>query len=172
MQRYLSQAGIPHEITVPYKPEQDGLPERMNRTLVEHAKSMLFDARLDERFWAEAVATASCVFNCSPTKGLLVTPEKIFTGKRLDLSHLRVFGSEVVVHVPKEKRRKWDTKSERSIFMGYSDNSEAYRAYYFETRNVPVSHDVIILNEEQTTRNELKPSMGETPLEINVYIAI
>lgn len=66
----------------------------------------------------------------------------IFTGKRPDLSHLLVFGSEVMVHVPKEKGLKLHAKSERGIFMGYSENSEdSYRVYNFETRNEAVNSD-------------------------------
>lgn len=112
-----------------YNPEQSrGLTEHMNRTLVERAKSMLFDAGLRKRFWAEVVATASYVVNRSSPKSLQVTPEEKLTGKRPDLSHLRcVHESGAKVHIPKEKRRKWDEKSELCIFMGYSENSKAYR---------------------------------------------
>lgn len=54
---------------------------------------MLSDADLDNSFWAEAVAVASHVVNRSPTKGLSVTPEEKFSGKRPDVSHLRILGT-------------------------------------------------------------------------------
>ncbi|KXJ67928.1 hypothetical protein RP20_CCG007466 [Aedes albopictus] len=121
--------------------------ERMNRTIVEKARSMLCDVNLEKCYWAEAVATASYVINRSPTKGLLVTPEEAFTGRRPNLAHLRVFGSKVMFHVPKEKRNKWDPKSEPGIFMGYNSSSKAYRVYSPKVRNVIVSRDVIFLDE-------------------------
>lgn len=166
MWRYLSQAGIHHETTVPYNPEQNGLAERMNRTLVERAKSMLFDAKLDKRFWADTVANASCVINCSPTKGILVTPEEIFTGKRPDLSHPCVFGSEVMVDAPKEKRQKWDAKAERGIFIGYSENSKDSKRGCTTSKHG--MKQLILTSVEQTTWIELNPSMEETSFEINV----
>lgn len=115
---------------------------------------MLFDADLDNSFWAEAVAVASHVVNRSPTKGLSVTPEEKFSGKRPDVSHLRIFGAEVMVHVPKEKRKKWDRKSEACIFVGYSEGSKAYRVYNKQTKKIFVSRDVIFVDECQVKRCE------------------
>ncbi|KXJ70186.1 hypothetical protein RP20_CCG024535 [Aedes albopictus] len=82
MKQFLCRSDIHHEMTVPDNPEQNGLAERMNRTVVEKARSMLCDAHLEKRYLAEAVATASYVINQSPTKGLPVTPEKAFTGRQ------------------------------------------------------------------------------------------
>uniref|UniRef100_A0AAG5DT47 Retrovirus-related Pol polyprotein from transposon TNT 1-94 n=1 Tax=Anopheles atroparvus TaxID=41427 RepID=A0AAG5DT47_ANOAO len=86
MKLFLCQAGIHHETSAPYTPEQNGLAERMNRTIVEKARSMLCDANLPKRFWAEAVATASYVINRSPTMGLRMTPHEAFTGRRPNLA--------------------------------------------------------------------------------------
>lgn len=55
---YLSKEGIRHEMTIPKTPEQNGVDERMNRTLVESVRSMLVDAKLPHKFWAEALSTA------------------------------------------------------------------------------------------------------------------
>ena len=119
----------------------------MNRTIVEKARSMLCDTNLPKRFWAEAVATASYVINRSPTIGLQMTPEEAFTGKRPNLAHLRIFRAKVMCHVPKEKRQKWDAKSEYGIFMGYSSSFKAYRVYNSKTKKIIVSRDVIFLDE-------------------------
>ena len=65
---YLKSEGIRHELTVPKTPEQNGVSERLNRTLVEMSRSMLIDAKLPNKFWAEAVSTAVYLKNRSPTR--------------------------------------------------------------------------------------------------------
>ena len=67
---YLREEGIKHEYTIPKTPQQNGVSERMNRTLVEAVRSMLVDAKLPHRFWAEALSTAAYLINRSPTPRL------------------------------------------------------------------------------------------------------
>ena len=67
---YLKKEGIRHEYTVPKTPQQNGVAERMNRTLVEAVRSMLSDAKLPKCFWAEALATAVYLRNRSPTNAV------------------------------------------------------------------------------------------------------
>ena len=76
----------------------------MNRTLIEKARSMLSGARLEQKFWAEAVATTYYLINRSPTSVLVdKTPMEVWSGHKPSLRHLRVFGCEAYAHVPKEK---------------------------------------------------------------------
>lgn len=76
----------------------------MNRTLVEKARCiMIFDAKLTAQFWAEAINTATYLANRLPIAQSKRTPEEIWTGKRPNVSHLRVFGSTAMAHVPKHK---------------------------------------------------------------------
>lgn len=90
MEDYLKTFGIVHHKTNPYTPEQNGMSERNNRTMVEKAKCLLFDARLDKRFWAEAVSTAVYLKNRSIASGLYdKTPFEMWHGKKPVLSHLR-----------------------------------------------------------------------------------
>jgi transposase InsO family protein len=70
MNNILKVNGICHERTVPYSPEQNGVSERLNRTLVEKARTMLIEAGLPLEYWAEAAATATYLKNRSPTKAL------------------------------------------------------------------------------------------------------
>lgn len=67
MNKYLESKGIQHQKSIPYTPEQMGIAERNNRTVVERARSMLVDANLDQKYWAEAVQTAVHCKNVSPT---------------------------------------------------------------------------------------------------------
>eukprot|EP00253_Pinus_taeda_P016081 PITA_16081 len=91
----------------------------MNKTLIEMARSMLSGARLGQEFWVEAVETSCYLVNRSPSTTLEdKTPQEVSTGKKPSLSHLRVFGCDAYVHVPKEKMTKLDSKSEKCIFIG------------------------------------------------------
>lgn len=69
-QRHLKKEGVRRELTVLKTPEQNGVAIRMNRTLVESVRAMLADARLPHHFWAEALSTAVCLRNGSPTKAV------------------------------------------------------------------------------------------------------
>ncbi|GBP14615.1 Retrovirus-related Pol polyprotein from transposon TNT 1-94 [Eumeta japonica] len=157
---YLTDAGIIHQKTNTYTPEQNAVSERMNRTIVERARCMLFDARLDKSFWPEAVNTAVYLRNRSVAIGLNNrTPFELWTNKKPDLSHIRIFGSQVILHIPKERRLKWDTKSKLHILVGYAENIKGYRIYDPDKRSVVISRDVIIQeNLEKKVMNEVKSS--------------
>lgn len=144
-ENHLKQVGIVHQKTNVYTPEQNGMSERFNRTIVERARCLLFDAGLDKKFWAEATNTAVYLRNRSVASGLNnKTPYELWTNKKPDLSHVRIFGSEVMVHVPKEKRLKWDSKSKKHILVGFSENVKGYRVYDPIKKCVVTSRDVII----------------------------
>lgn len=149
---YLKKTGIVHQTTCPYTPEQNGLSERMNRTLVEKARCMLFDAQLSKKFWAEATNTAVYLQNRT---GLSVlqgkTPYELWHGVKPDISHLRVFGSTVMTHIAKEKRQKWDKKAQKGILVGYADASKGYRVYDPVKNMIITSRDVIVVEKENTT---------------------
>ena len=96
--------GIAWQKTTPYTPQQNGVAEKMNKTLMERARSMLHGAGLGQEFWVEAVNTACYLVNRSPSSALEdKTPQEVWTGKKPSLSHLRVVGCDAYVHVPKEK---------------------------------------------------------------------
>lgn len=152
-ENFLSNNGIVHQLTNPYTPEQNGMSERLNRTIVEKAKCLLFESKLEKRFWAEAVNTAVYLRNRSVAAKLNKTPHEIWTGEKPDLGNIRVFGSTVMVHVPKEKRLKWDKKAEKQILVGYGDGVKGYRVYNFEKNSVMTSRDVIIIEDFRDETN-------------------
>lgn len=107
----------------------------MNRTLVEKAKCMLLNAKLNKHFWAEALHTAAYVYNRSPTRTLShKTPEEVWTGTKPKVSHLKIFGCEAMVHTPKEKSKKWDAKAQKMIFIGYCEHTKGYRFIKLNTK--------------------------------------
>ena len=121
-QKFCDFHGIQRHFTNPYTPQQNGVAERKNRTLVESARSMLQTAKLPNSFWGEAVATVCYLQNRSYSKSVLSkTPYEVWTGNKPDISHLRVFGCPAYVHIPDEKRKKLEPKSMKCLFIGYGD---------------------------------------------------
>ncbi|CAH2103986.1 unnamed protein product [Euphydryas editha] len=147
IENYLKQCGIVHQKTNSYTPEQNGLCERYNRSIVEKARCLLFDAQFQKCLWAEAVNTAVYIINRAPAAGIgdNTTPYEIWTGRKPKLDHLRIFGSPVMVHIPKEKRRKWDKKAKKMFLVGYSENVKGYRLYDPVARDVTIARDVVVM---------------------------
>jgi transposase InsO family protein len=100
---------IRRELTTPYNPQQNGVAERNNRSIMEVVKSMIHDRDLPMHLWEEATRTFVYVYNKIPHHALgNKTPEKMFTGEKPKVNHLRIFCCPIYVHVPKEKRSKLD----------------------------------------------------------------
>jgi hypothetical protein len=109
---FCKKCGIARQKTTPYTPKQNGVAEMMNRTLMEKARSILSGVKLGHEFWAEAVGTTCYLVNRSPSSALDdQNTHEVWTGKKPSLEHLRVFGCDAYVHVPKENRSKLDKKS-------------------------------------------------------------
>jgi transposase InsO family protein len=120
--------GIRREFTAPYSPEQNGVAERMNRTIQERIVSMLHHSGLSEGFWAEALLTAVHIFNMSPSRPLgSKIPQELWTRRKPDYGKLRIFGCEAYALVPRDERRKLESRSWKCIFLGYGpDGSFSY----------------------------------------------
>lgn len=139
---FCEEQGIRRELTAPYTPEQNGVAERKNRTVVEMAKSMLKARGVPNNFWCEAVATAVYILNVSPTKAVMnMTPFEVWRGKKPFVSHLRVFGCTTYALV--DLRSKLDDKSLKCIFIGYATQSKTYRLYNPLTGKIMVSRNVV-----------------------------
>jgi len=104
---------------------------------------MLHDQGPLNFLWGGAANTVVYVQNRSTHQALdFKTLEEVFTGKKPNISHFRIFGCPLYFHVPKEKRNKLEASGKKRIFVGYSENSKAYRIYVPGQRDVEVSHDV------------------------------
>ena len=111
---------------------------------------------MPHHYWAEVVNTAVYIMNRTPTAAVHdVTPEEKYSGKKPDLSHLKVFGCIAYVHIPDELRRKLDPKAEKCIFVGYSIEQKGYRCYNPITRELRVSRDVVF-DEMASWYNDVK----------------
>ncbi|GBP05381.1 Retrovirus-related Pol polyprotein from transposon TNT 1-94 [Eumeta japonica] len=139
---YLQEHGIVRQLTVAYTPQQNGVAERANRTLVEMSRAMLLHANLGKHLWAEAVSTAVYLRNRSPTKALLgKTPFEVWYGYKPKVGHLRVFGSYAVA-LDKTQKQKFDAKGQKYVMVGYSQAAKAYRLYDETTRKIIERRDV------------------------------
>ena len=107
LEAFLSKHGIQHQKTVPYTPEQNGVVERKNRTLVEMDRCMLYSKGLHKKIWAEAISCATFILNRIPTKVVKhVTPKEKWNGWKPNISNFKVFGCECWAHIPDDKQKK------------------------------------------------------------------
>jgi hypothetical protein len=98
--------------------------------IYEAARAMMYDQNIPLSLWAEASSTAVYIQNKCPHKSLEEkTPEEVFTGMKPLVDHLRIFGSPVYIHIPKEKRTKLDPSEKKGTCVGYSETSKAYIIY-------------------------------------------
>lgn len=145
MQKVCRQNNIVHEYSTPYCPEQNGRVERQNRTIMEMVRSMLAASDLPRNLWGEAVRTAAHIRNRIPLVRLNgKTPLEIWSGKKLDVSHLRIFGSRAYMHIDETQRKKLDNKSKKMVLVGYVPGQKGFRLWERGTKRVVVSRDVII----------------------------
>ncbi|KAI3742551.1 hypothetical protein L1987_60236 [Smallanthus sonchifolius] len=131
------QRGIHHEFSAPYVPQQNGIAERKNRTLVETARTMLADSKLLITFWAEAVNTACHVLN----RVLIVkrhnkTCYELLNNQKPNLDYLLPFGNPCTLLKVLDVPKKFSAKAIEGIFLGYVANSTTKRVYNQEMRQV------------------------------------
>ena len=115
--------------------------------------------------WEEASKTMVYVQNRTPHRVLEnKTPEEIFSGKKPKVSHLRIFGYPVYIHIPKEKRTKIDPSGKKGIFVGYSESSKAYRIYFPRYKNIDISKGVTFDEDRAYNKSTKRPA--EEPEEV------
>lgn len=140
---FCSEHGINRQLTAAYTPQQNGVAERKNRTIMNMVRSMLSGKKVPKCFWPEAVNWIVHVLNRSPT--LVVkdkTPEEAWSNHKPTVHYFRVFGCVAHVLVPEAKRKKLDDKSIKCVMLGMSAESKAYRLYDPSTNRVVISRDV------------------------------
>jgi hypothetical protein len=153
---YCSYHGIRREKTIPRTPQENGVSERMDRRIMEHAKSMRLHARFPLQFWEDVVNTIVYLIN----KGPLISlgggiPEDAWIGKRVNYSFLKTFGFEAFVHIDKENRTKLEAKSKKCTFIGYGVNDFGYHLWDYENKKIIRIRDVIF-NEKVMYKDQLK----------------
>ncbi|KAJ9547394.1 hypothetical protein OSB04_019937, partial [Centaurea solstitialis] len=132
LETFFDKKGISHNFSSVRTPQQNGVAERQNRTLIEAARSMLSEANLATQFWAEAVNTACYTQNRSLiVKRFRRTAYELFRNRKPSIEHLHIFGCVCYILNNKDNLGKFDSKSDDGIFLGYSSISKTYRGPTF-----------------------------------------
>ena len=172
---HLYTMGIGRQITTANSPQSNGVAERMNRTLMDAARSMLHAAGLpiNNMYWRYALYTAVYLRNRSPTNALeSVTPYHAWRGDKPDLSHLKTFGCRAYMHLDKHKRNKLQSRSIPVIFVGYTNEAKAWRVYDPGSKKEHTSRDVTVhesvagstlLTSPPTAVRAAEPAGGASP---------
>ncbi|GJX38280.1 retrovirus-related pol polyprotein from transposon TNT 1-94 [Tanacetum coccineum] len=151
--------GITHQTSVARTPQQNGVVERQNRTLVEAARTMLIFSKAPLFLWAEAINTACYTQNRSLIRHRYnKTPYELMQDKKLDLSFLYVFGSLCYPTNNHEDLGKFDAKADIGIFVGYAPAKKAFRIYNRWTRII--SEMIHVTFDELTTMASEQFSLG------------
>jgi hypothetical protein len=166
MAKELALHHIKHETTPTYTPTQNGVAERVNRTIIERVRAILAESRLPSSLWAELVRTVVYLKNRCPTSSLpdRMTPYEALFGEKPDLRHLRVIGTQAFPHVPKEKRTKLELKSPRTgMLVGYEGRNQ-YRIWIPSKNHVEIATHVVFASEGSAKRdsNEKKVELLDT----------
>ena len=118
--------GIQHQLTIPRTPQQNGVAERRNRTLLEMVRSMMAQTNLSITFWGDALLTATFILNCVPSKSVPTTPYELWTKRKPDLSVLRPWGCAAYVLNTSHPHGKLGAQGKKCIFIRYSEHSKGY----------------------------------------------
>lgn len=147
---FCRESGIRKQITNAYTPQQNGVAERKNRTVMNMVRSMLSAKKIPKCFWPEAINWTFHVLNRSPTLAVKdVTPQEAWSGIKPSVKHFKIRGCLAHAHIPTQKRGKLDNKSSTCIFLGISENTKGYRLFNVETNKVIVSRDVVFEENKQ-----------------------
>jgi hypothetical protein len=135
---------VQRQLTAPCMPQQNGVVERRNQTVVGMGRSLLKVKGLPRCLWGEAMATTVYLLNRSSMKGVAgKTPVEAWFGKKPGVRHLRMFGCIVHVKHTMPNLKKLHDRSRPMVFIGYELGSKAYRAYDLAMKKVHLSRDVV-----------------------------
>jgi len=154
IEEYLDEEDIGHEFSIPYTPQQNGIVERKNRTLIEAARTMLDEYKISDQFWAEAINKACHAINHLYLHKILnKTAYELLLGKKPNVSYFRVFESKCFILNKKNKSSKFAPKVDECFLLGYASNAHGYRVFNKTSGCVEIACDV--------TFDESNGSQGE-----------
>ncbi|WVZ79960.1 hypothetical protein U9M48_027482, partial [Paspalum notatum var. saurae] len=154
--------GIVRHHTIPHTPQQNGVAERMNRTIVSKARCMLSNAGMGGQFWAKAANTACHLINRSPSNAI---DKK--TPWRYDYSRLKVFGCLAYAHVD---NGKLEPRAAKYIFLGYGSGVKGYKLWNPETKKSMLSRSVVFNESEMYYANHATNTHDDMPQKVSVQV--
>ncbi|KAG8478019.1 hypothetical protein CXB51_027833 [Gossypium anomalum] len=157
--RLCKSEGIMRHLTVRHTPQQNGVAERMNRTIMEKVRCMFSNANLPKSFWVEAASTACFLINRSPSVAVeKKTPEEVWSGNPANYSDLKIFGCPTYAHVD---NGKLEPRSIKCVFLGYKAGVKGYKLWCPKNRKVVISRDVIFYETVMLPNLSLKDSSNK-----------
>jgi transposase InsO family protein len=151
---FLEEEGIKHEFSSPYTPQQNGVVERKNRTLLDMARTMLDEYKTPDRFWTEAINTACYSINRLYLHWILKkTSYEFLTSKKPNVSYFRVFGSKCFILTKRGRNSKFAPKAIQGFLLGFGSNIRVYRVFNKSTGLVEVSYDIVF---DETNGSQVK----------------
>uniref|UniRef100_A0A2N9J6C2 CCHC-type domain-containing protein n=1 Tax=Fagus sylvatica TaxID=28930 RepID=A0A2N9J6C2_FAGSY len=175
--KFCEEHGIKRHFTVRKTPQQNGVAERLNRTITETARCLRLNAELPKIFWAEAVDMACYIINRSPRVALDgKVAEEVWTGQEVDYSFMRIFGCPAYVHISGEDRSKLDPKSKKCIFLGFKKGVKGYKLWDPVAQKVVISRDVVFdeksmtkaFKEEKSQAAESSNNIGRSTVQVEL----
>ncbi|KAJ9537516.1 hypothetical protein OSB04_030249 [Centaurea solstitialis] len=163
--KFCEKCGIKRQLTAAYTPQQNGVAERKNRTIMNMVRCLLIEKTMPKVFWAEAARWTVHILNRSPTSAVKEkTPQASWSGIKPSVDHFKVFGCIAHVHVPDKNRTKLEDKSIKCVFVGLSEESKAYKMFNPVTRRVIISRDVKFEEDQSWDRGRSSDEENEDML--------
>jgi len=170
---FLRSEGISHQLSVEYTPQQNGVAERKNRTLVEMARCMMLQGNLPQSLWAEAVNAATYIRNRCATKSLNgETPFEAWSKRTPYVGFFRIIGSKAIVLNKAQGKGKFQPKGDEYVLVGYSEESKAYRLWKPGTRTVIKARDVRFFENQNLTNTTKENPIGTSDDKETSYIPL
>jgi hypothetical protein len=161
--------GIDQQFSAPRVPQQNGVMERKNRTLVEMARMMLDEHRTPRCFWDDAISIACYISNLIFLRSILyLTPFELRFGHKPSVSHFKSFGCKCFV-LKCDNLDKFESHSFDGILLGYTPHGRSYRVYNFETNTVIESCDVTF-NETAPCPHGVFECVGDKEMEESIFV--
>ncbi|WRX09128.1 Integrase [Theobroma cacao] len=154
--QFLEKEGIFHQLTAPYCPQQNGVSERKNSTVLEMCRCLMFEKNMPKRFWAEAASTAVYLLNIIPTRAKQnITPYEEWYGTTPFVDHLRVFGSLCYQHIPEEQRDKLQPKAQMGISVSRNVVFDENKSWNWEQSQAVDLNEFINVSNYQHTDSQI-----------------
>ena len=142
--KWCKDRGITRQHTTKATPSQNGVAERLNRTLAEGVIAMLNQAKLPESYWGQAVLYLTHILNSTPTSSLSDTTSfEVWKGRKPDFTRYRIFGCRAYAHVQKKEQTAFSSHTQKCIFIGFEDGVKGWKLYDPTAQKVIISRDVI-----------------------------
>ena len=164
MDSFCTRSRISQEFSTPITPQQNGVVERKYRVIQEMARAMLHNKDVARNLWGEVVNTSCHTVNKVYFRpGTKKTPHELWKGRKPNVKYFRIFGRTYFILKDRDNVRKFDSRRDEEIFLGYSSTSKTYRVYNKRAKKVMETVNVII---DESSESSSKKFSEEIPKEI------